>query len=68
QKERIKPLRIQALVMTVYNNLPKKILDAQNEAMKRKNARAEKLGRLIKQIFEFCPDETHCFEKRVWLP
>ncbi|GJX94440.1 putative reverse transcriptase domain-containing protein [Tanacetum coccineum] len=36
QKERIKPLR---LVMTVHNNLPKKILDAQKEAMKRKNSK-----------------------------
>ncbi|GJV48410.1 putative reverse transcriptase domain-containing protein [Tanacetum coccineum] len=36
--------------------------------MKRKNVRAEKLGMLIKQIFEFCPDGTRCFGKRVWLP
>ncbi|GKG03801.1 putative reverse transcriptase domain-containing protein, partial [Tanacetum coccineum] len=34
--------RVQALVMTVHNNLPKKILEAQKEAMKRKNAKAEK--------------------------
>ncbi|GKB16229.1 putative reverse transcriptase domain-containing protein [Tanacetum coccineum] len=68
QKERIKPLRVRALVMTVHNNLPKQILDAQKEAMKRKNVRAEKLGRLIKQIFEFRPDGTRCFGKRVWLP
>ncbi|GJT36969.1 putative reverse transcriptase domain-containing protein [Tanacetum coccineum] len=45
QKERIKPLRVRALVMIVHNNLPKHILDAQKEAMKRKNVRAEKLGR-----------------------
>ncbi|GJX54354.1 putative reverse transcriptase domain-containing protein [Tanacetum coccineum] len=32
--------------MTVHNNLPKKILDAQKEAMKKKNVRDEKLGRL----------------------
>ncbi|GJX90361.1 reverse transcriptase domain-containing protein [Tanacetum coccineum] len=68
RKERIKPLRVRALVMTVHNNLPKQILDAQKEAMKRKNVRAEKLGRLIKQIFEFRPDGTRCFGKRVWLP
>nr|GFA23643.1 putative reverse transcriptase domain-containing protein [Tanacetum cinerariifolium] len=58
QKERIKPLRVLALVMTVHNNLPKQILKAQKESMKRKNVRAEKLGRLIKQIFEFLPDRT----------
>ncbi|GJX18855.1 putative reverse transcriptase domain-containing protein [Tanacetum coccineum] len=40
RKERIKPLRVQALVMTVHNNLPKQILDAQKEAMKKKNVRA----------------------------
>ncbi|GKA98438.1 putative reverse transcriptase domain-containing protein [Tanacetum coccineum] len=68
QKERIKPLRVRALVMTVHNNLPKHILDAQKEAMKKKNVKAEKLGRLIKQIFELRPDGTHCFGKRVWLP
>ncbi|GKC12423.1 putative reverse transcriptase domain-containing protein [Tanacetum coccineum] len=64
----IRPLRVRALVMTVHNNLPKQILDALKEAMKRENVRAEKLGRLIKQIFEFRPDGTRCFGKRVWLP
>ncbi|GJY04200.1 putative reverse transcriptase domain-containing protein [Tanacetum coccineum] len=68
RKERIKPLRVQDLVMTLHNNLPKQILDAPKEAMKKKNVRAEKLGRLIKQIFEFHPDGTGCFGNRVWLP
>ncbi|GKA53436.1 putative reverse transcriptase domain-containing protein [Tanacetum coccineum] len=67
RKERIKQLRVRALVMTVHNNLPKQILDAQKEAMKRKNVRSENLGRLIKQIFEFRPDRNRCFGKRVWL-
>ncbi|GJW20219.1 putative reverse transcriptase domain-containing protein [Tanacetum coccineum] len=53
QKERNKPLRVRALMMTVYNDLPKQIHEAQKEAMKRKNVRAENLGRLIKQIFKF---------------
>ncbi|GJX65099.1 putative reverse transcriptase domain-containing protein [Tanacetum coccineum] len=66
-KERNKPLRVRALVMTVHNNLPKQIPNAQKEAMKMKNVRAKKLGRLIKQIFEFRPDGTHCSRKRVWL-
>ncbi|GKE86112.1 putative reverse transcriptase domain-containing protein, partial [Tanacetum coccineum] len=68
QKKRIKPLRVRALMMTIHNDLPKKILKAQKEAMKKKNVKAEKLGRLIKQIFEFCTDETHCFGNHVWLP
>ncbi|GKD76630.1 putative reverse transcriptase domain-containing protein [Tanacetum coccineum] len=33
QKERIKPLRVQALMMTVHNDLPKQILEAQKEAV-----------------------------------
>ncbi|GJS58206.1 hypothetical protein Tco_0652990 [Tanacetum coccineum] len=32
RKERIKPLRVRALVMTIGNNLPKQILSAQSEA------------------------------------
>ncbi|GKA62813.1 putative reverse transcriptase domain-containing protein [Tanacetum coccineum] len=36
--------------------------------MKRKNVKAENLGKLIKQIFEFHPDGTRCFGNRVWLP
>nr|GEW85456.1 putative reverse transcriptase domain-containing protein [Tanacetum cinerariifolium] len=64
REKRINPLRVRALVMIVYNNLSNQILDAQKEAMKRKNVRAETLGRLIKQIFEFHPDGTRCFGKR----
>ncbi|GJY87075.1 putative reverse transcriptase domain-containing protein [Tanacetum coccineum] len=68
QKERNKPLRVRALMMTIHNDLPKQIREARKEAMKRKNVRAEKLGILIKQIFEFHPDGTCCFRNRVWLP
>ncbi|GJR26450.1 reverse transcriptase domain-containing protein [Tanacetum coccineum] len=41
-----------------YRSLPKQIREAQGEAMKSKNAKAENLGRLIKPIFEFRPDGT----------
>ncbi|GJT60788.1 putative reverse transcriptase domain-containing protein [Tanacetum coccineum] len=68
QVERIKPLRVRALMMTVHNDLPKQILEAQKKAIKKKNVKAENLGRLIKQIFEFRPDGTRCFGNRVWLP
>ncbi|GJR30863.1 putative reverse transcriptase domain-containing protein [Tanacetum coccineum] len=68
RKERIKPLRIRALMMTVHNDLPKQIREAQKEAMKKKYVRKENLGRLIKQIFEFRPDGTRCFGNRVWFP
>ncbi|GKC13934.1 putative reverse transcriptase domain-containing protein [Tanacetum coccineum] len=43
------------------------IREAQKEAMKKKNVRAENLGRLIKQTFEFRPDGTSCFGNHVWL-
>ncbi|GJS12328.1 putative reverse transcriptase domain-containing protein [Tanacetum coccineum] len=40
----------------------------QKEAMKKKYVRKENLGRLIKPIFKFFHDGTHCFGNRVWLP
>ncbi|GJR17280.1 putative reverse transcriptase domain-containing protein [Tanacetum coccineum] len=68
RKERIKPLCVLALMMTVHNDPPKQIREVQEKAMKRKNVKAENLGRLIKPTFEFCPDGTCCFGNRVWLP
>nr|GEU50368.1 hypothetical protein [Tanacetum cinerariifolium] len=44
QKDR-EPLRVRSLVMTVHTNLPEKILEAQTEAMKEVNVKAENLGR-----------------------
>nr|GEW12950.1 transposon Ty3-I Gag-Pol polyprotein [Tanacetum cinerariifolium] len=44
------------------------IREAQEEAMKKESVKAKNLGRLIKQIFEFRPDEICCFGNRVWLP
>ncbi|GKD93114.1 putative reverse transcriptase domain-containing protein, partial [Tanacetum coccineum] len=44
------------------------IRGAQEEAMKGKNVKAKKLGKLIKPIFKFRPDGTRCFGNRVWLP
>ncbi|GKC97965.1 putative reverse transcriptase domain-containing protein, partial [Tanacetum coccineum] len=68
QTERDKPLRVRALMMTVHNDLPKQIHEAQEDAMKRKNVKAENLGRLITPIFEFRHDGTRCFGNRVWFP
>nr|GEX52377.1 reverse transcriptase domain-containing protein [Tanacetum cinerariifolium] len=45
RKERDKPLRVRALMMIVHNDLPKKIHEAQEEAMKRENVKAENLLR-----------------------
>ncbi|GJW49910.1 putative reverse transcriptase domain-containing protein [Tanacetum coccineum] len=57
------PIRVRALVMTVHSNLPDQIRNAQLEAMKKKNVKAENLGRLIKQIFDVRSDGTRYFDK-----
>ncbi|GJR50843.1 putative reverse transcriptase domain-containing protein [Tanacetum coccineum] len=56
RKEREKPIRVRALVMTVYPDLSERILKAQTKAMKKENVKAENLGRLLKPIFEFRSD------------
>ncbi|GJX18873.1 hypothetical protein Tco_0221550, partial [Tanacetum coccineum] len=56
RKEKERPLRVRALVMTVHTDLPERILNAQTEAMKEENVKAENLGRLIKPIFEIRSD------------
>nr|GEV50352.1 putative reverse transcriptase domain-containing protein [Tanacetum cinerariifolium] len=57
QKER-EPIRVRALLMTIHLSLHEQIRNAQSEAMKKKNVKAENLGRLIKQIFKVHPDRT----------
>ncbi|GJV02248.1 hypothetical protein Tco_1335817 [Tanacetum coccineum] len=54
--------------MTVHTNLPEKILNAQTDAIKEENVKAENLGRRIKPIFETRSDGIQCFEGRIWLP
>ncbi|GJZ54699.1 putative reverse transcriptase domain-containing protein [Tanacetum coccineum] len=44
RKERIEPLRVRALVMTIGLNLPKRILEAQIEALKPENLKNEDVG------------------------
>ncbi|GJV19698.1 putative reverse transcriptase domain-containing protein [Tanacetum coccineum] len=67
RKERERPLRVRALAMSAYTDLSKRLLRAQKEAMKKENVKAENLGRLLKPIFEICPDGIRYFYKRVWL-
>ncbi|GKC22591.1 retrovirus-related pol polyprotein from transposon TNT 1-94 [Tanacetum coccineum] len=43
RKERIKPLRVRALVMTLHPKLPSQILEAQTEAIKEENIKVENL-------------------------
>ncbi|GJX56315.1 putative reverse transcriptase domain-containing protein [Tanacetum coccineum] len=67
RKERIKPLRVRALVMTIGLNLPKQNLNSQAEARKEKNYITEDLCGMIKKL-EPCADETLCLKNRSWIP
>ncbi|GJU37304.1 putative reverse transcriptase domain-containing protein [Tanacetum coccineum] len=67
RKERIKPLRVRSLVMTIHPNLPSQILKAQTEALKKENIKAENLRGMDKS-FEIRPDGTRCIKNRSWLP
>ncbi|GJZ55065.1 putative reverse transcriptase domain-containing protein [Tanacetum coccineum] len=67
QKERIKPLRVRLLVMTLHPKLPSQILEAQTEAIKKENIKAENL-RGMEKAFEVHPDGTRYIKNRSWLP
>ncbi|GKB68350.1 putative reverse transcriptase domain-containing protein, partial [Tanacetum coccineum] len=49
RKERIKPLRVRALVMTIGLDLPKQILNAQTEAQKPENIKNEDVCGMIRK-------------------
>ncbi|GJV83669.1 putative reverse transcriptase domain-containing protein [Tanacetum coccineum] len=73
RKERIEPLRVRALVMTIGLNLPKQILEAQIEAQKPENFKNEDVGGMIrkdipKEKLEPRADGTLCLNGRSWLP
>nr|GEV30133.1 reverse transcriptase domain-containing protein [Tanacetum cinerariifolium] len=72
KKELSRPLRVQALVMTMGLNLPKKILEAQTEALMPENLSAEDVGGmlikdLLKENLEPRADETLCLNNRSWV-
>ncbi|GJU46835.1 putative reverse transcriptase domain-containing protein [Tanacetum coccineum] len=67
RKERIKPLRVRALVMTLHPKLPSQILEAQTEAIKEEKIKAENLRGMYK-AFEVRPDGTRCIKNQSWLP
>nr|GEW95195.1 putative reverse transcriptase domain-containing protein [Tanacetum cinerariifolium] len=73
RKERDKPLRVIALVMTISLNLPKHILEAQIKALKIENLKKEDVGSIIrtdisKERLEPHTDGTLCLNGRSWLP
>ncbi|GJX71436.1 putative reverse transcriptase domain-containing protein [Tanacetum coccineum] len=53
--------------MTLHPKLPSQILQAQNEALKEENLKAENL-RGMDKAFEIRPDGTRCIKNRSWLP
>ncbi|GJU46811.1 putative reverse transcriptase domain-containing protein [Tanacetum coccineum] len=67
RKERIKPLRVRALVMTIGLNLPKQILSAQSEARKEANFVTEYMHGMINKL-EPHADGTLCLNNRSWIP
>ncbi|GKA70810.1 putative reverse transcriptase domain-containing protein [Tanacetum coccineum] len=73
RKERIEPLRVRALVMTIGLDLPKRILEAQIEAQKPENIVNEDVGGMIrrdipKERLEPRADGTLCLYGRSWVP
>ncbi|GJT65652.1 putative reverse transcriptase domain-containing protein [Tanacetum coccineum] len=72
-KERIEPLRVRDLVMTIGLDLPKQILKAQIEALKPENLEKEDVGGMIrkdihKEKLEPHADGTLCLNVRSCLP
>nr|GEV00909.1 reverse transcriptase domain-containing protein [Tanacetum cinerariifolium] len=73
RKERNEPLRVRTLVMTIGLDLPKRILEAQIEAMKPENLKNEDVGGMIrndipKENLEPRADGTLCLNDKSWLP
>ncbi|GJY96670.1 putative reverse transcriptase domain-containing protein [Tanacetum coccineum] len=72
-KERIEPLRVRALVMTIGLDLPKRILEALIEAQKPENLVNEDVGGMIRkdiprERLEPRADGTLCLHGMSWLP
>ncbi|GJY05269.1 putative reverse transcriptase domain-containing protein [Tanacetum coccineum] len=67
RKERIEPLRVRALVVTIGLDLPSRILEAQREAVKIENIEAEDISGMLKKL-EARADGTLCLDNRSWLP
>nr|GEW97851.1 putative reverse transcriptase domain-containing protein [Tanacetum cinerariifolium] len=67
RKERVKPLLVWALVMTIGLNFPMQILNAQAEVRKEENYGSEDLCKMIKKL-EPHSDETLYLKNRSWIP
>ncbi|GJY98056.1 putative reverse transcriptase domain-containing protein [Tanacetum coccineum] len=67
QNERIKPLRVRALVMTIGLNLPKQTLSAQSKARKEENFVTKDMHGMINKL-EPRADGTLCLNNQSWIP
>ncbi|KAJ0871350.1 putative nucleotidyltransferase, Ribonuclease H [Helianthus annuus] len=67
RKERVKPLRVRSLRLTIHNDLTSRIHDTQQEALKSENVKAEMLRGMEKQLE---PNENGAlyFMNRIWIP
>ncbi|GJV17949.1 putative reverse transcriptase domain-containing protein [Tanacetum coccineum] len=79
RKERINPLQVRALVMTIGLDLLKQILEAQTEARKPENFEAKDVGGMLvatsrelenprKEKLEPRADGTLCLNNKSWFP
>ncbi|GJY09227.1 hypothetical protein Tco_0377412 [Tanacetum coccineum] len=66
-KERIGTITSKSLVMTIGLDLPSRILEAQREAVKIENIKAEDISGMLKKL-EARADGTLCLDNRSWLP
>nr|GFC20814.1 retrotransposon protein, putative, Ty3-gypsy subclass [Tanacetum cinerariifolium] len=67
RKEKVKPLRVRALLMTIDLNLPSQILNAHTEAKKEENYTTEYLYGMIKKLKPRA-DGTLCLRNKSWVP
>ncbi|GJS89397.1 putative reverse transcriptase domain-containing protein [Tanacetum coccineum] len=67
RKERIEPLRVRDLVMTIGLDLPLRILEAQKEEIRVENLEAKDISGMPKKL-EAHADGTLCLDDRSWLP
>ncbi|GKD46328.1 putative reverse transcriptase domain-containing protein [Tanacetum coccineum] len=63
RKERIKPLQVRSLAMTIHPKIPTQILEAQTEAIKEENIKAENL-RGMDKAFKVRTNGTRCIKNR----
>nr|GEX53316.1 putative reverse transcriptase domain-containing protein [Tanacetum cinerariifolium] len=68
RKERSKPLRVQALDMIIWLNLPKKILNAQSKAKKEENFINEDLRSMINKLETRSDKMYQDLKKLYWWP